>query len=145
MATETNVVRSLRELDALVAENLMGWHKVECLDGFVLSPDDCTPFRLTVAQIHKLRLVQKLPAYTTWAGVEAVVKNREQAGFHWLVKSPFEDGEPYWAGLTPKGVSGWNGKPDFYCSGQTEPIARCLAALASAGVGGRFELGDTPI
>ena len=115
MATEASyTIRSLRKLDALVAE-------------------------------HVIKKTGVVPAYTTWAGVEAVVKNREQAGFHWLVKSPFQDGEPYWAGLTPKGVSGWNGKPDFYQSGSAEPIARCLAALASEGVQVNTELGGTPI
>jgi hypothetical protein len=49
--------------------------------------------------------------------------------FHAVVKSPFMAGEPYHAGFTPLGCTGWNGRPDFAGSGETAPLAICRAAL----------------
>ena len=51
--------------------------------------------------------------------------------FHWSIRTPFIDGDKYWAGLTPKGVTGWNGVPDFNIDANTAPMAICLAALES--------------
>jgi hypothetical protein len=123
MTTKTDIAivcTTPRQIDALVAEHIT---KLE--EGYIALgyPKDCLK-----------RDPGAIPHYTTWPDLDPVIRNREEAGYWWLVKSPFEDGEPYWAGLTPKGVSGWNGKPDFYCHGPTEPIARCIAALASAGI-----------
>ena len=50
--------------------------------------------------------------------------------YHWVIKSPFEKGDTYMAGLTPLGVTGWNGRPDFMAQADTAPMAICLASLA---------------
>jgi len=49
--------------------------------------------------------------------------------YHWIIKSPFRNGLKWFAGLTLLGVSGWNGRPDFNASGNTEMEAVCRVAL----------------
>ena len=39
--------------------------------------------------------------------------------YHWLIRSPFTDGGLWVVGLTPKGVTGWNGRPDYEGAGAT--------------------------
>lgn len=54
--------------------------------------------------------------------------------YHWLIKSPFMDGDPWFAGLTLKGVTGWNGVPDYYGSGLTLTEAvMCAVSLIMDG------------
>ena len=54
--------------------------------------------------------------------------------FHWRIDSPFDVGDPWLAGVTPLGISGWNGRPDFRASGPTFPAAITLAALKAMGI-----------
>ncbi len=58
-----------------------------------------------------------------------LVRHVERLGFHWRIQTPFQPGEPYFAGFTPHGVTGWNGRPDFQGSGPTPEIAICDAFL----------------
>lgn len=51
------------------------------------------------------------------------------ASHHWLIKSPFTEGDQWWVGLTPKGVTGWNGRPDIYVSAPTLTDAICEAVI----------------
>jgi hypothetical protein len=51
--------------------------------------------------------------------------------YHWIIKSPFIPGEYWYAGLTPLGVTGWNGTPDYEESGKTEMEAVCKCALVA--------------
>ena len=60
-----------------------------------------------------------------WQVVEVMM----QRGFHARLKTPFESGQPFFAGFTPLGVSGWNGRPDHEGSGDSMPLAICRAAL----------------
>ena len=53
-----------------------------------------------------------------------------EARGYWLrLISPFQAGEPWWAGFTPLGTSGWNGRPDYEASGPTPMVAICRAVL----------------
>lgn len=48
--------------------------------------------------------------------------------FHWRIHSPFQQGDKWFAGLTPLGVTGWNGRPDYEAGANTLPEA--LARVA---------------
>lgn len=41
--------------------------------------------------------------------MEEVVKRGE---WWWTIKSPFYEGQPFFAGFNPKATTGWNGRPD---------------------------------
>lgn len=82
------------------------------------------------------------PFYSTnrgdaWKAVEAFAKLRKM---HASVRTPFETrlrpGHPsyplYWAGFTPMGTTGWNGRDDWRGSGETMPLAVCRAILRAA-------------
>jgi hypothetical protein len=115
MTTKTDtaiVCRTRRQIDALVAEHIT------------------KPFPAPVLACNP----GIIPEYTTWARMEQVIRNREEAGYHWLLKTAFYPGDACWAGLTPHDCSGFNGVPDVYESGPTLPIAASIAALASAGI-----------
>lgn len=92
-----------RELDALVAEKVMG-----DVGGTV-------------------------PYYS--ASLEAmwlVIDAMYQRGYWCQMRTPFQagaDGDGFWAGFTPHGTSGWNGKPDHWTRADDMPHAICLAAL----------------
>lgn len=52
---------------------------------------------------------------------------------HWYVlKSPFQPGDSYHAGLMPHSVTGWNGRPDYRADGATlaEAIQNLLDKFA---------------
>lgn len=48
--------------------------------------------------------------------IGAMLADLTRRGWWTEIKSPFQPGTPngdlYWAGLTPLGTSGWNGRPD---------------------------------
>jgi hypothetical protein len=51
------------------------------------------------------------------------------ATHHWSIRSPFAPGDPWFAGLTPHNVTGWNGRPDMDAQGTTGAVAIFRAAL----------------
>lgn len=78
-----------------------------------------------------------------WGAVEVFAKRRKM---HACVRTPFDtrrrdprmdDDEDhshpsfplYWAGFTPMGATGWNGRDDWRASGETMPLAVCRAIL----------------
>lgn len=69
--------------------------------------------------------------------IQAAWQVVEKMGAEWhaVVRSPFQDGEPYWAGFTTKGCTGWNGRPDHQASADTAPLAICRAALKAMEAG----------
>lgn len=119
-----------RELDALVAEKVMGWEQVQDPPHTYIAYNTPTGFRLP----------EEIPAYSTdlnaaWKVVEAM----RRRGFWCQMRTPFGTPEQKlddgcWAGFTPHGTSGWNGKPDNWTSAPTAPHAICLAALKAVGV-----------
>jgi hypothetical protein len=82
---------------------------------------------------HKIDL-KPIPRYSSDAnacyyGLKLKLAER----FHWVITSPFEKGQPWFAGLTPLNVTGWNGIPDFKEQGESEMIAACQVALRAMG------------
>lgn len=121
-------VKTLRELDALVAEHVMQLEASYIAKGY---PAGCIK-----------RNPSAIPQYSTWEGVEAVIKNREQAGCWVCINGGSSDlglnpNNPD-AAFMPKGSTRESG----YAAGPTIPIAVCLAALASIDVAVKLELGD---
>jgi len=52
--------------------------------------------------------------------------------YHLTIKTPFDVGEPYFAGATQLGSTGWNGKPDYEVCGATmDDAIHNLAKLIS--------------
>jgi hypothetical protein len=118
--TDTAItVRTLRQLDALVEEHIIKVFSKETL----------------------ARNPELAPKYSTWLGLEPVIRSREDAGF--------------WVSI--EGACGLGMTPDVpdaafhkmggtqesgYATAPTIPIAVCLAALASVGVRAKLELGN---
>jgi ABA sandwich protein len=81
---------------------------------------------------HSHHCLSVVPPYSTnitaaWEVVEKL--NRD--GFHCRITTPFHPGQPFFAGFTPHGMTGWNGRPDHEGSGGTAPLTICLAALGA--------------
>jgi hypothetical protein len=72
--------------------------------------------------------------------VDAVIQNREDAGWQVEMANPFAPGLSSSAKLCPHSQL-WR-KGDPFCQADTIPIAVCLAALASVGCRVRLELGE---
>lgn len=127
-AEQIDAMPAGRELDLLVAEKVLGWKP-------------CPPGH-----------------FTTVEESVSIVRLHMERTHHWRLQSPFEAGGPtagpgntYWAGLTPHGCTGWNGRPDYQAPGETLALAICRAALRCVlelvmpydglGVADRFGLG----
>jgi ABA sandwich protein len=128
MTTDYSALPAGRELDALVAEKVMGFH----WEGRFLTPQRS---HQTFAERHfDGRLIPGglLPRYSTdFSAAWGVVEEMERRGFHGVVRTPFTPEDGYHAGYTPHGSTGWNGRPDHRGSGETAPLAICRAALAA--------------
>lgn len=48
---------------------------------------------------------------------------------HVTIKTPFTAGDSHWCGISPLGVTGWNGRPDINASGGTLTLCVARAAL----------------
>jgi hypothetical protein len=71
-----------------------------------------------------------VPYFSTDASATYNLMLKFTNNFHWLIRSPFLPEYNYWiAGLTPSGVTGWNGKPDYEAQGETMMEAVCLVVL----------------
>lgn len=115
------------EMDALVAERVMGWRQ---------------HFRNTIHWVleHEARSVgygrpraifgEWQPSRDIIAAWEVVEKLMQR--YHWRLSTPFEALDQHYAGLTPLGMTGWNGRPDILAGAVTMPLAICRAALLSA-------------
>lgn len=64
---------------------------------------------------------------STWEGMGTLIAAVLKRGWWCVVKSPFEGGQPWHAGFTPLGTTGWNGRPDWKGSGDDAPMAVALA------------------
>jgi hypothetical protein len=119
--TEPVIVRSLRDLDALVAEKVMDWKPTPDMPGYGRAPQ------------RPLSLIgQEYPEYSAdisaaWQVIEKLGKNRQKAslqliGVRWLVE--FEHAAR---------------------AAATAPLAICLTALKNEGIDVQLELeGDRP-
>lgn len=110
-----------RELDAEVAERVFGFKVVR-------DPNDID----LIAQDDSFVPTRRVPPYSTDIAAAWLVVEKLSDRFHCRIKTPFMAGEKYFAGFTPLGVTGWNGRPDHEGSGDTAPLAICLAALATS-------------
>ncbi len=152
-----------RELDALVAEQVMGW---ECVHRMTLLPKEiwvaeaerefeaeygtkppsgwamdqtwadysgdhppkwCEKCQKRPSQFQSGQYV--LRPYSTSIGAAWEVVEKLNKKFHLRLISPFEPGEPYFAGFSPHGMTGWDGRPHFEAGADTAPLAICRAAL----------------
>jgi hypothetical protein len=136
-----DVSKPSRELDALVAEKVMGWKWITPN----LKCDESNRHRWLIEKsrtFHRLA-DQKLPVdwrlidwYVPWYSFNPndafmVVDSLAAKGFWLSVKSPFEAHDLVWrAGFTPHSTTGWNGRPDHCGEGDTPALAICLAAVA---------------
>lgn len=78
-----------------------------------------------------VRYGEPRPFSTDIATAWTVVERMSNLGWHARVESPFEAGQPYFAGFTPHGMSGWNGVPDHQAGAYCAAEAICRAALAA--------------
>ncbi len=108
-----------RELDVLVAEKVMGWHRGSILpsgwfdaEAFVRPADNWKPS----TDIEAARLV---------------VAKMAADGFWVSINGPFAPGQPYWVGFSRHNSTGWKDKPDHQAFDVLLPRAICLAALAA--------------
>ena len=70
-----------------------------------------------------------------WALIEAVcarVADDAPNGYWCRIETPWRESDPYHVGFTPKGATGWNGRPDYRAAADTMPLAACRAALLVA-------------
>jgi hypothetical protein len=118
-----------RELDALVAERVMGcrveWHEGRpyCGDGVTCCYPHAEPDR-------DAQLSGDLAPYSTdHNAAMQVVAALARRGYWLRLQSPFAPGDPWFAGFTPHETSGWNGRPDFERKGDAAPVAICRASL----------------
>lgn len=137
-----------RELDALVAEKIRGerllfvnraWSTEDWLttdhptEQNVMAIITDEKWRAGASYPHHL----VIPLYSV--SLEAmwlVIDEMYRRGFWCQMRTPFQagaDGDGFWAGFTPHGTTGWNGKPDHWTSAETMPHAICLAALKASG------------
>jgi hypothetical protein len=122
-----------RSLDLLIAEHIFGikkvyhqdWDKENC--GLEYIPSG-KPWRT-----HRID-AQMLPRFSTDPISAYTVIEYAMTKYHWLIKSPFTKDGHWFVGLTPLGVTGWNGIPDFVGTGDTMMLAVSKAILATLGL-----------
>lgn len=76
--------------------------------------------------------VTVVPFYATDPAESKRVRERmAELGYWFRMQGPFLPDQPrgFYAGFTPHGVTGWNGVPDHWTTGDTEEMAVALAAL----------------
>lgn len=69
-----------------------------------------------------------VPHYSTDLTAAMQLAEKLTDRFHWRICSPFDQEGEWFAGLTPLGVTGWNGRPDYEASAYTLSVAISLAA-----------------
>ena len=118
---EIDKLEAGRELDALVAEKVMGLEISQTSRG-----TDNPTIRVITDGVPHYRTMR---CYSTNISAAWEVVEKLQQQFHLRLNSPFDFGDPYFAGFTPLGVTGFNGRPDFEASAPTAPLAICRTAL----------------
>lgn len=137
-----------REIDALVAEKVMGYRFVQNRShSGIRQVEAILPTRLNEPILTNAVPVDhsawdgawqigSVPAYSTdIAAAWTVVEKMRERGLWAKITSPFSPEDmTYWCGFTPMNMTGWNGVPDFKAKADNAPMAICLAALAAVGV-----------
>lgn len=135
-----------REIDEQVARLVMGYKWRRFPGGAFLTPpnagfgwDDlpnATDEEIAAAKARDL-VSDEAPCapYSSDPAAAWQVVERMRERFWVRVRTPFTDGDVYFCEVNPKGVTGWNGRPDFSGEGATMPEAVVAAALAALAVG----------
>ena len=128
-----------REMDALVAEKVMGLPKASSLGKDSRCPITGGEMRMGIdrAWCFDCRTWHYGPHKEYSADISAaweVVDRMEQSGKWLKLHSPWrpEDGDKWWADFLDHGFTGWNGKENP-AEAPTAPLAICRAALKAAG------------
>ena len=120
-----NVISDDQERAALnrwIAENVAGF-QVAPEDQW--GPGDGCWFIAGTGALREFR-----PA-TDWSHAAVVERKMAELGYWMRLQSPFARGELWFAGFTPHGMTGWNGRPDHQRGAPTGPLAICLSARAA--------------
>ena len=122
-----------RELDLTVLHLIFGVKRVYYNDWDTekeFNPEYIPSGKPIKTHAIDLKLV---PRFSTSPDACYVLKLKMAEKYHWEIKSPFFDGQRWFAGLTPHSTTGWNGEPDFKDYGSTEMEAVCRCALRASG------------
>lgn len=119
------------ETHRLIAELVLGWrlHTHRATSGIFSRNNQST------LDVWKDKNGDDVALVADWSPTTNIVDawrvvDKLQEQFWLELKSPFNRGEKWTAGFTPRGTSGSNGTPDFSAAGETAPLAICRAALA---------------
>ena len=124
-----------RELDALVAEKVMGWVLNRHEFGSELPGGPLKSLGIAPDGSH----IMGLPHFSTnISAAWEVVERLDALGYWFQGRTRFdnegEHDDGCWAGFTPHLTTGWNGQPDHYTNAPSMPHAICLAALKAVGI-----------
>ncbi len=122
-----------RKMDAAVAEKVM---EREICDKWITGPGlhaVWVPVSYTKRCDHDNCVPQQhVPQFSTDVSAAFQVVEQMWKKGYWLeLKSPFFEGESWWAGFTPRSCSGWNGEPDHNMPGEGAAVAICRSALSA--------------
>lgn len=134
-----------RELDALVAEKVMGYSRVDVPrdvngenEGVTLWPPNVDVAEYQWPYVGPVQIYSFCPMYSTdIAAAWQVVEKMQERGMWAQLRTPFGKGkmdDGFWCGFTPMLTTGWNGRPDHNTSAAMMPLAICLAALKAVGM-----------
>lgn len=116
------------ELDLIIAEQIFGVKKV-----YYSEWDEKKEYPEYIPSGKPWRTHQidakYIPHFSTDPSASYLLKLKMAERFHWQIKSPFYPNQPWFAGLTPHNMTGFNGVPDFMGQGSTEMEAVCRVAL----------------
>lgn len=121
--------RELRDLDLTILEKIFGFprgkaFKAEFGDDWQYIPSG----KSRRTHMIDARLVPRFSEriQEAWLIVEAMHKR----GYWCRTQTPWRQSDTdYWAGFTEHEWTGWNGRPDYWTSASSLPVAICLAAL----------------
>ncbi len=137
------IILAGRELDAMVAEKVMGWRWIEAPGHdrdehpgewvFLMPPEQVDQFLSRFIRSAEPRRAYRydLPFYSTdIAAAFPLVSKINKLGMWLKLTSPFNPSDVWNAGFTAHNSTGWNGMSDFRGQGESAPEAICRAALA---------------
>ena len=114
--------QEMKKIDKFLIEKCMKWKWVDQFGSWFPSADQLG------------RTVQIDDGYSkkAWRPTTSIEQammcaKKMEDKWHWELYSPFIIDEPYFAGFTPLGVTGWNGRPDHQKGAETPELAICLA------------------
>jgi hypothetical protein len=123
-----------RELDLTILKNVFGVKKVYYKKWDEQKEFD--PEYIPSGKPIKTHAIdaEPIPCFSTNAKACYNLKLYMAKKYWWEIRSPFYEGQPWFAGLTPHYTTGWNGEPNNKESGETEMIAVCRSALKASGL-----------